>query len=110
MSDILEAVEAKNVQKRQKDAAAKKQEQKRAAVLQASAKASVKQKHLKVLGALLIRVLTALAAVAGLWIAMAFDLAKPVLVIPVICVVLMWASAWFGAWLQYITGKEGLFK
>ena len=110
MSDILEAVEAKNVQSRQKAADAKKQEQKRQAVLQASAKATIKQKHLRVLGALLIRVLAALTTVAGLWVSMQFGLIKPVLAIPVICAVLMWASTWFGAWLQYTTGKEGLFK
>lgn len=110
MGDILEAVEAKNVQKRQKAANDKKLEQKRTAALQASAKAHIKQKRLKVLGALLIRVLFASAVVAGLWISLHFGLIKSAFATPVICAVLMWASAWVGAWLQYSTGKEGLFK
>lgn len=110
MSDIPEVVEAKNVQNRKKAANDKKQEQKRTAALQTSAKLQAKRKRLKVLGALLVRVSGALTVAAGLWIAMAFDLAKPVLAIPVICAVLMWASAWVGAYVQHRIGKEGLFK
>ena len=105
MGDILETVA-----KHRQAEAAKQQEQKRAAALHASAKAKAKQKRLKVLGNFLIRVLFALAVVVGLWISLRFGLIESAFATPVICAVLMWASAWCGAYVQHRIGKEGLFK
>jgi hypothetical protein len=57
---------------------------------------------------LISRVLLCLALVTTLWLAMGFDLIHPILGVTLEALALAWATAWTGAWLQYI-GK-GFFK
>ena len=110
MSEILDVVEAKNVQAR-REAEAFQQAADRA-VESAKVLSDVikSRKRRKVANALIIRAVIAVALVAAFWLADGVDLMAVELAVPLECAVMVWFSVYFGAWLQFIFGKEGLLK
>lgn len=59
---------------------------------------------------LLIRALTAVGIVAGLWLAQRADLIAWQLAVPCQTATMVWFAVWFGAWLQFMWCKEGLMQ
>lgn len=59
---------------------------------------------------LLIRALSAVAIVFGLWLAQRADLIAWQLAAPCQTATMVWFAVWFGAWLQFMWCKEGLMQ
>lgn len=60
--------------------------------------------------ALLIRALSAVAAVAGLWLAQRANLIAWQLAVPLQTAVMVWFAVWFGGYMQFMWCREGLFE
>lgn len=114
MSELFEAIEnnANEAKAREQEAAevAQKTQEDLQAKRLADKKLAAQLRHQRALRALLIRAISCVVIIIGLWVASKFDLIAVQLCRPLVAAVFAYLAFWAGAWCQFAWCKGGLLE
>ena len=96
--DYQEALNARAEQNRETEAERLRKAEEAEHMNQVLARAKGRRRALR---SMLVRLSVALAMIVAIFVARHFELIAPELAIPLSVILLGWACAWFGAWLQF---------